>query len=93
MSQSNSQFSAEQACTTCCIPRGSCINGELTGICLRKCRSGTDAESYMGVGVPAGKIFIINPRSEITSQVRRVPALYSHGVTGFTVIFPWVRRF
>jgi hypothetical protein len=47
----------------------------------------------MGVGVPAGKIFIINPRSEITSQVRRVPALYSHGVTGFTLIFPWVRRF
>ena len=30
---------------------------------------GTDAASYKAVGVPDGKIFIINPRSEIRSQM------------------------
>ncbi len=29
---------------------------------------GTDSISYMSVGVPQGKIFIINPQSEITSE-------------------------
>ena len=35
---------------------------------LRFGNRGTDSISYMSVGVPQGKIFIINPQSEITSE-------------------------
>jgi hypothetical protein len=38
------------------------------GLDLRFGNRGTDSISYMSVGVPQGKIFIINPQSEITSE-------------------------